>query len=65
MKVEAKQLQQEILFLKAAIEDAILNTQKSLRITDEGLATRPVSDRDLSATTTERDRRAIGWLEDF
>ncbi|NWF78195.1 MAG: hypothetical protein HXY36_06375 [Chloroflexi bacterium] len=58
---EAKRLYDEVIVLKTAIEEAIMNGQKSLPDLKDTPEPRLVSHGDLALTCAKRNSEVVGW----
>ena len=65
LKVEVKRLQDEVITLKMAIEEAIIKGQKSLAGLNDIPESDLVSNEDLAHTRMIAGSGIVGWADDF
>ena len=65
MKTEVKCLEDQIMILKMAIEEAIMKGQKSLDLVNDIPESDVVFDEDSAVTCAEAVPGVVGWVDDF
>jgi len=63
--MEVKCLCDDVVTLKAAIEEAIIKGQKSLDGLNDIPRSGPVSNKDFALTCVNAGSGVVGWLDDF
>lgn len=65
LKTEVKCLEDEVMILKVAIEEAILKGQKSLDLVSDIPDSDVVFDKDFAVTCADAVPGVVGWVDDF
>ena len=65
METQVKCLEDEVMTLKTAIEEAIIKGQKSVGSLNDILGSDLVSDDDFALTCVHAGLGVVGWVDDF
>jgi len=65
LEMEVKCLQDEVMTLKTAIEEAIIKGQKSVAVLSDIPESDLVSDEDFALTCVNAGSGVVGWADDF
>lgn len=65
LETEVKCLEDEVMTLTAAIEEAIMKGQKSSALLSDIPRSGVVFDEDFALTCADVDPGVVGWLDDF
>jgi hypothetical protein len=65
LETEVKCLEDEVVILKTAIEEAIIKGQKSIGSLSDTLGSDLVSDDDFALTRVHAGSGIVGWVDDF
>lgn len=65
MKTEVKCLEDQVMILRMAIEEAILKGQKSLDLVSDIPDSDVVFDEDFAVTCADAVPGVVGWVDDF
>lgn len=65
LETQVRYLEDEVITLKTAIEEAIIKGQKSLGRLSDIPGWRVVFDKDLALTRTDAGPGVVGWIDDF
>jgi hypothetical protein len=63
--MEVERLYDDVMTLKAAIEEAIIKGQKSMAVPNDILGYGLVSEEDLVCTSMNAGSGVVGWIDDF
>jgi len=65
LETEVKCLEDEVMTLKSAIEEAIIKGRKSIGSLNDILGSDLVSDDDFALTCVHAGSGVVGWVDDF
>ena len=65
METEVKCLEDEVMTLKTAIEEAIIKGQKSVAVLSDIPESDLVSNEDFALTCVNAGSGVVGWIDDF
>jgi hypothetical protein len=65
LEIQVRSLNDDVMTLKAAIEEAIIRGQKSVAGLKDACQAGVVSDEDFARHCAESSPGVVGWLDDF